>query len=173
MLVSAPEKRPNSAVPTSDRITKATRTSSTENPRAAARRRGEARRGASVKNRDAPGEPVNVDLILALSRRDGETPAVRSAIRKETNRADLLARDVALRGEELQLGLLRQRMRVGLALELERMLLEVEHETRLLASRQRLAARHPQRRRDLTRGAAQFARRHAAAEHRHDHGRKN
>ena len=75
-LLSAPEKRRNSAVATSARITNATSTSSSEKPRVARGATRRARRvvACSVENRDTAGQPVDVDFELALAGGDVMRP---------------------------------------------------------------------------------------------------
>ena len=62
------------------------------------------RRVASInQDRDAAGQPVDVDVELALAGRDGDAAAVAAAVGKEADRADRVVDDVVLRGEELEL----------------------------------------------------------------------
>src|SRR5919107_1506860 len=50
----------------------------------------------SIRDGDAPGEPIDVDFELALARGDSDAAAIRSAIREKTNEAHLFVDDVAL-----------------------------------------------------------------------------
>src|SRR5438552_1248052 len=109
MFCNAPEKRRNRAVATSDRMTKATSTSSSEKPRTGAGRKilicWRRSPGRSLENRDTAGQPIHVDVELALARGERDAAAVRAAVGEKTDGAHLLAHEVALRRVELELDL--------------------------------------------------------------------
>src|SRR5262249_19876843 len=154
-----PENSRKSAVPTSASIAKATSTSSSEKPSAARdteRRRCSGRIGSLIEDRDAAREPVDVDLELALARGERHAAAGRAAMWVEADRAHGFAQDVVLRGEELELEPARQRVDVRVALDLERPVLEVEHEARVGTRRDRVLTRHPESGRHLARGALEL-----------------
>src|SRR6478736_5944137 len=69
----------------------------------------------SVQNRDAAGQPVDVDVEFALAGGERDAAAVRSAVRIEADGADFLVDQVALSGEQLDPDLIGQLMdlRVG------------------------------------------------------------
>src|SRR5262249_38254874 len=113
-----------------------------------------------LEDRDATGQPVDVDVVFAFAGTDGDTPAVRSAVGEETNRADAIVDDVALRGEELQIDSRRKRMLARVAIDAERPPVEIDDHTRVAASCERLASRDAQPCCDLARGALQFPGRH-------------
>src|SRR6185437_857800 len=120
----------------------------------------------SFENRDAPGQPVDVDVELALARGNRDAPAVAAAVRIEADRADVAADDVILRGEELELDLLRQRMHVRIAIDAKAPAGDVEREEGLAPLRQRFAPRETQSCGERACRAAQLGRRHRTAEHR-------
>jgi hypothetical protein len=73
----------------------------------------------SVEDRDAAGQPVDVHFELARARRDRDAPAVAAAVGDEANGADVRVDEVVLRGEELELDVLRQRMLARILIDLE------------------------------------------------------
>src|SRR5450631_2372791 len=89
----------------------------------------------SFQDRDAAGQPVDVDVILALAGGEGNAAAVRAAVGEETDRADLIVQQVALSGIELELDLLGQAMRAFVGRYPECARLEVELEQRFGALR--------------------------------------
>src|SRR5438067_1387525 len=142
MFCNAPEKRRNRAVATSDRMTKATSTSSSEKPRTGAGRKiliCWRSPGRSLENRDTAGQPIHVDVELALARGERDAAAVRAPVGEKTDGAHLLAHEVALRRVELELDLSRQRMRPRVALHLERASFEIEHDAGFLSRCERVA----------------------------------
>src|SRR5512143_1367425 len=128
---------------------------------------GGAASGASVgrcfilfEDGNPAGQPIDVDVELALARRHGDAPAVAAAVREEADRADRFVDEVALRGEELELDLRRQLVLLRIAIDLEALARDVEHEKRLASLRHRLALRKPQSGRELPRRRTQLARRY-------------
>src|SRR6185312_558246 len=107
------------------RSTKATTTSMRVNP---------ASRLALI-NRDPPGEPIDVDEILALARRNGDAPARGAAVGVEPDSAAALAGHLASGG--LELDALRKLARLRLVSDRELPRVEVEHERRVVARRHR------------------------------------
>src|SRR5580704_3757174 len=83
------------------KITNATKTSSSENPRARCTI-------MLLGNIDAPGKPIDVDVVLALARRDGDASAGRAPVGIEADRADPVGDDFLLRSEKLEIGLGRE-----------------------------------------------------------------
>src|SRR6185503_9714270 len=86
-MAFAPQGRPKARIPP---------------PRGAATWRSHERGGINlIQDRDTSGQPVDVDVELAIARRDGDPPAVAAAVGKEADRADAVADEIVLRGEEL------------------------------------------------------------------------
>ena len=181
-LSSAPENRRNSAVATSARITKATSTSSSEKPRARrvrapsraiGRRARRAHAVASIEDRDAAGEPVDVDFVLALARRRRvmRPPLLPPSGKKRIEPTFSSTRSLCA-VKSLSSTLARQRVLVRVARRPGSVRCSRSSTTQRLAPlRERLAAREAQPRRELARRALQLGGRHAAAEHRHDERR--
>src|SRR5437868_12269623 len=69
----------------------------------------------SVRNRHPPGEPVDVDEILALTERDRDAAAGGAAVGIEADGRALVALDFRLRGEKLELEPLGQLVRLRFA----------------------------------------------------------
>src|SRR5581483_12104872 len=88
-LPSAPENRRNTAVATSESTTNATSTSSSEKPRLV---RG-ARHG-SGRDDHTSGQPVDVDVELALARGEGHASAGGAAVGKEAHRPDVFRHEI-------------------------------------------------------------------------------
>src|SRR5687767_9290128 len=91
--------------------TKATTTSMSVNPTSRLAEGGRPGEGGGpilrlVGNRDPSREPVHVDLVFALTRRDGYAPAGGAAVGIEADRALALAHGLGLRGVELELQVL-------------------------------------------------------------------
>src|ERR1700681_1985253 len=91
----------------------------------------------SFEDRDPAGQPVDVDVILALARHERNATAIRAAIGEETDGADFFVQQVALRRVELEVDLLRQAMRALVRRHSKRACLEVELEQRFGALRYR------------------------------------
>ncbi len=104
-------------MPTSARITNATSTSSSEKPRDGRGRRACARRGGvgapAAQSRIAtrPVSQSTSTLNLRSPTASVTRPPFEPPSGKEADRADLVADEIALRGEELELDLPRQRVR--------------------------------------------------------------
>src|SRR6266480_4410071 len=96
-----PTEKISKAVPsTSVSITKATSTSISVNP-------------FSFTNRNPPRQPIDIDQVLYLPRRNRDAPARGAAVRIEANRAALVARDLGLRGVELEIDAVAQLVGLG------------------------------------------------------------
>src|ERR1700686_695607 len=89
----------------------------------------------SFEDRDAAGQPVDVDVVLAFARGKRYAPAIRSAIGEKADGPDFIAQEVTLRGVELEVDLRRQAMRVLVRRHSKRARLEVELEQRFGALR--------------------------------------
>ena len=61
--------------------------------------------GSSLEDRDAAGQPIHVNVVLALACRERNATAVRAPVRVEAERTHLIADEIALRGEELEVDL--------------------------------------------------------------------
>src|SRR6185312_13713316 len=127
----------------------------------------------SFEYRDAAGQPIDVDVELALARGKRDASAVGASVGEKTDRADIVVDQIALCGKELELELLRQFVHPRVGRNTEGVRGEVEHQHGLAALRDRLAARLAQARGNGARIALELGRRHAAAEHRdHDGDQK-
>src|SRR6516165_1454073 len=112
----------------------------------------------SFQYRDASGQPVDVDFVFAIAGRHRDAPAVAPAIGKEPDRAETFVDDVLLRGEQLQLHVARERVLLGVLVDLEALAGEIEPQEGFAAVRKRFAARRAQSGRELARGCTQAAR---------------
>src|SRR5215471_20852739 len=112
----------------------------------------------SFQYRDASGQPVDVDFVLAFSGCDCDAAAIAAAIREETDRPQAFVDDVFLRGEQLELDVARQRVLLRILVDLEALAGEIEPQEGLPAMRERFAARRAQSGRELARGCTQAAR---------------
>src|SRR5450631_1235308 len=123
-------------------MTNAASTSNSENP-------------CSFDDRDPAGQPVDVDVVFTLAGGERDPPAVRAAIGIKPDRADLVAQQIALRGEEFELDLLGQPMRALVGRYSKRARLEVELEHRFGTLRDGAVARQAQPGSDIARRGLQ------------------
>src|ERR1700681_1117897 len=65
----------------------------------------------SFEDCDPAGQPVDVDVVLALARGQRYAPAIRATIGEKADGPDFIAQEVALRGVELAVDLRGQAMR--------------------------------------------------------------
>src|SRR6185503_5935643 len=121
---------------------------------------------ASFEYRDAAGQPVDVDVELALPRGERDAAAVRAAIGEKADRADIVVDKVALSGKELELDLLGELVYTRVGRNAEAVRAEIEHQHRLAALRDRLAARLAQACGDGASIALELGSRYTRAEHR-------
>src|SRR5512132_1330025 len=110
----------------------------------------------SFQYRDAAGEPIDIDIVLALADGQRDAPAVRPAVGVKADRANLIVDQIALRGEELEVDARWQRVHPGIGRNAERTRRHVELEYRLGTLRYRLAARETQAGGDLARRALEL-----------------
>src|SRR5690349_6771307 len=93
--------------------TKATSTSSSENPCA--------RRGAKIlfEYGDTACQPIHVDIEAALAGAQRDAPAIRAAIGIKPDRGEFVVDDFALRGHQRELNLARQPIDASIAAQRE------------------------------------------------------
>src|SRR5450631_2422398 len=94
-----------------------------------------------LQDRDATGQPVDIDFVLALAGSERHPPAVGAAVGEEADGAEVVAYQVALRREQLDLDLLGQVMHARIRRNVERTRNDVDLPQRLAALRDRLVAR--------------------------------
>src|SRR6266851_4524630 len=82
----------------------------------------------SFEDRHPAGQPVDVDIVLALTRGEGDAPAIRAAVGEKADGADLVVQQVALRRVELEVELLGQAMRAFVRRHSKGACLEIELE---------------------------------------------
>src|ERR1700682_3492005 len=123
----------------------------------------------SFEDRDAAGQPVDVDVVLALARGKRYAPAIRATIGEKADGPDFIAQEVALRGVELEVDLRGQAMRVLVRRYSKRARLEVELEQRFGALRYGPVPRQAQPGSDVTRRGLEVGPGNSTTEHRQRH----
>src|SRR5260370_20886415 len=91
----------------------------------------ESQRAPSFQNRYATGKPIDIDVVLALARRQRDAAAIRSAIREKTDRADFFSHEIALRGVQLDIELLGQPVHARIGRHREGSRLDVDDQERV------------------------------------------
>src|SRR5207253_3757622 len=89
----------------------------------------------SFQDRDPAGQPVDIDVVLALARSQRYAPAIGATVGEKADGPDFIAQEVALGSVELEVDLPGQAMRVLVRRHSKRARLEVELEQRFGALR--------------------------------------
>src|SRR5207244_7951668 len=98
----------------------------------------------SFQNRDATGKPIDIDVVLALARRERDASAVGTAIREKTDRADFFSDEIALRSVQLDVELLGQLVHPRIGGQCESARIDVVEQERVATLHDRLPAREAQ-----------------------------
>src|ERR1039457_6525324 len=82
----------------------------------------------SIENGDLAGEPLDIDIELALAIRYRDPAAGGAAVREKANRADLVVQHLGLRGKQFDIQFGRQRVFALIAADFKTMLLDVQRQ---------------------------------------------